>query len=79
MGPVAISIKREKASPTSRLTDPLAKGDNSNSGKHNTDSAALQQYRVIVRTSEVSLWLGLEFAAAVCKVAAGMWPRSLGN
>lgn len=57
IGPVAISIKREKVSPTSRLLDSTHKcvSSASSNSKHNTDSStsAQYQYRVIVRTSEV--------------------------
>ncbi|XP_067943667.1 signal-induced proliferation-associated 1-like protein 2 [Watersipora subatra] len=60
VGPVAISIKREKASASTRLPDLAGKGENSQNSKINSESAApLQQYRVIVRTSELKVLRGI--------------------
>ena len=53
MGPVAISIKREKVNIDHRLRDPMGRQIIDVNAKPNTEQNVLQQYRVIVRTSEV--------------------------
>lgn len=55
MGPVAISIKREKVNPSHRLHDPLGRQVIDVNAKPNTEQNVQQQYRVIVRSSEVCM------------------------
>lgn len=54
VGPVAISIKREKVNTNTKLSDPVVKQVIDINSKQGSEPASQQQYRVVVRTSEVS-------------------------